>query len=491
MSDRENYTLEDIELEALSLQFDILSNSSDTKEKEVVPVPVSVPTPPDSSVPPIIVEEEKKVEILTKLEDKLNNFFVEIHPTNYDKLNFTDLIVKIKSITPNTLSDGISNSSIGTYYKIDERRPRAGFSISALINGENWSIYERDLEYYQIKEEFISKSDYILQSVIGNANINITGERENEILLRNKPLYDALNCVFDKTGWDYVIQSVAQYRIYIHYPEINVKSSDGVSERLLKNVFVILSFLDNKLSQFGMFKTTYYDDELTPASSGFEFFRHPHIQKINTSSLVTHFKKSVHAIGDFCLGSGTGISTLFTKLCSAKRNEDEYIEFLFSIKPYLEWESLEGVPYHKLRDIKKVSRVRRRLSEIFTYPIGPAIHEIIKKDTDIKLYYGDKIRIMKDTGFYNFMDKKFPTLKTIVEFSELDDRVSISTNSDYSSQCLSLIKSANRGEIPSFKFNNQVFNLEIINKEESTHIPVIPDQIITNYIHKIENVING
>ena len=492
MSDRANYTLEDMELEALSLQFDILSSSSDTKEKEVVsesPVP---------TVPPTKVEEKIEVieviETLTKLQDKIDNFFVQFYPTDYKGLNTNDLIVKIKSITLNTISQGISSLDIGKYYRIGDKRS-TGFNIKPIKNNNstnnNWSIWGEDLEYYQIKEEFISKSDHILSSIYTNTPINRNGEKENDILLKNKSLYGALNCVFDKTGWDYSYFSSDNFKIYIHYPEINVKSSDGVSERLLKNVFVILQFYDNKLLHFGMFKTTYYDDELTPNSNGYEFFRHPHIQKINTTNLLNNLKKTDNGISDFCLGSGTGISTLFTKLHSKQCSEDEYIEFLFSIKPYLEWESLEGVPYHKLSDIKKTSRARIRLNEIFGFPIESAINEILRKDTNIKLYYGDKIRIMKDSAFYNYMDKSFPVLKSIAEISSSDNTVTLAdNNNNNSSQYLNTIKRINSGVIPSFKFNNQIFNLEIINKEESSFVPVIPDRIINEYIQKIEDVIN-
>lgn len=71
-------------------------------------------------------------------------------------------------------------------------------------------------------------------------------------------------------------------------------------------------------------------------------YAHSHLLSINFTNYKLEYK-------GFCLGSGE-IRFLFSKL-SSEFNSQTYKMILFHLKGYLEWESLEGVPYVKLEDL--------------------------------------------------------------------------------------------------------------------------------------------
>lgn len=165
--------------------------------------------------------------------------------------------------------------------------------------------------------------------------------------LKNKDLFTALENIVAITkkshgdNFRYSINSDNRgFSIYLLYPEIKISNKTGIS-RTLKNIVVKIPFL--KYSTGFILSEVISGTRLTwGTTEAISGYRHSHLGVI----------RDEYKFSNFCLGS-TEIAAMNMDLRNAQRYSDlKYELFIHMIGNYLTHESLEGVPYIKMIDIK-------------------------------------------------------------------------------------------------------------------------------------------
>lgn len=165
--------------------------------------------------------------------------------------------------------------------------------------------------------------------------------------LKNKDLFTALEnivAITKKSHGDNFRYSINTdnkgFNIYLLYPEIKISNKTGIS-RTLKNIVVEIPFL--KYPTGFMLSEVISGTRLTwGTTEAISGYRHSHLGVVRDEYKFSHF----------CLGS-TEIAAMNLDLRNAKGYSDlKYELFIHMIGNYLTHESLEGVPYIKMIDIK-------------------------------------------------------------------------------------------------------------------------------------------
>ncbi len=302
--------------------------------------------------------------------------------------------------------------------------------------------------------------------------------------IRNPLVYTALNTVFSQEQFEICEshQSSSNRAVAIHYPEITI--DNGNKTKVLRNLFVILEVYNDQLMNFGLIKTTYDTEDLS--SDGLYVHSHFHVLDL-TAIRKMNIKYSEG--GKFCLGDGTPISYLH-KTVSVSPSEIKWIEFLFAIKPYLEWESKSGTPYISIDGLKS-SKGRTAISQT---AIGNDIKSSVRYfNTTLFNYYteNNRFKIKNDEKLYNFVNQ-FNTRIIYKPLIREDNNYSIETNS-LSSNALDIIANCERGRYSPLIFNGKEYPIEIL-KHESEAVDTIykiPISILNTTLKLLENKINN
>lgn len=321
---------------------------------------------------------------------KINKEYVlsvskEIPINEVDGFSLSRYFCKLKSITSGTSSDGISKSDVGKYFFITSEVNYHGVTNISSLNIEHitresfvngWNVDSSDLIIYTTSNLHVKKllaDEYQLLNQSSSQvrdnkrffsimnedcefeiNINkidkITNNKE-KLKILNSELYEALVESFPQERYGVFFDSLANYNVRIHYPHINIKNSNKESKDL-KDIVVNLSFNTNhQLTTMGCMKTTF---SFSDVDSSTNLYTHSHARRVSISSIMTYYKNTNYKGSEFCLGTATAIANQVSILKLKKSSFNEYWGFLNSIEPYLEWESLEGVPYNKIRDCKNL-----------------------------------------------------------------------------------------------------------------------------------------
>lgn len=159
-----------------------------------------------------------------------------------------------------------------------------------------------------------------------------------------KYVYRILSNLFTEERVDVIEEkideSTTDLEVTIHFPELTVKNSLDMTHTI-KDVFLILrlsTLYDMKvhLRDFKLFRSTYEPKEV------FHKYTQSHISK-------GWFGELIPASG-FCLGNSSLYDFISKESKSFEINKLSYLVLLF--KSFLEWESIEGVPYVHLSDLK-------------------------------------------------------------------------------------------------------------------------------------------
>lgn len=122
----------------------------------------------------------------------------------------------------------------------------------------------------------------------------------------------------------------------IHFPQVTIRNSRGESH-IMKDIFIKFNFTDRLNSYCRMLRTTYSFNEL---ASG---YCHSHIRSFTAFHPDKEFRT-------FCFGGST-LRTISDRLMY-NFSEQLFHFFLIEIKKFLEWESIVGVPYMRIEDIR-------------------------------------------------------------------------------------------------------------------------------------------
>lgn len=135
----------------------------------------------------------------------------------------------------------------------------------------------------------------------------------------------------------------------IHYPEISITNSVGLQHKM-KDLFVVFNISDTQFeNEDGL--PVYGPTKLKGTRSTLSYeewfvgYLHSHLPSIMTTE-----QQSALYLPDFCLGEETEIRDIMESLY-IKYQPEMFEMFLYTIDSIVKWESLEGVPYIKIKDI--------------------------------------------------------------------------------------------------------------------------------------------
>lgn len=169
-------------------------------------------------------------------------------------------------------------------------------------------------------------------------------------------------CKRCKEGYTCEFSGKASPRLLIKFPKVKISNSQRQHYEI-EDMYIAIIF-NNTLSRTrfkGMtaLKTTTTTKELY--NSG---FIHPHASRLNTSSELEH----MFQWRNLCLGGDTELTDILYTLTTDSVNYKDLHELLVLLHIYVGWESLEGGPYHRFKDVVYPSSSSRsiNLPSIFT-----------------------------------------------------------------------------------------------------------------------------
>jgi len=142
------------------------------------------------------------------------------------------------------------------------------------------------------------------------------------------------------------------YGVYIHFPEIKLKNSNGKSH-IIYDLFVLVEFIINKINN----KETIGISNIRGNRSTYKNV------EVNCGYVHSHLSMLPDArnnnFGAFCLGSGE-INMYLANINAGETTEDNWYKLWLQVHALVSWESLEGVPHKYMKDIRLSHSSSRR-----------------------------------------------------------------------------------------------------------------------------------
>ena len=275
--------------------------------------------------------------------------------------------------------------------------------------GENWPIYKI---LYKLKDITIIQNTE-------NGNINNLGERVTYLIpltiakwreyLKKEntiAIYKYLDTTEKKIQFlDKIVKLVhkGEYEIVsrdedvdiiLHYPELVITNSGGIQHKL-QSVFVKYSMGSGlSLLKISMARTTYTESEYSAC------YKFSHCKSDSMDNWSTRF----------CYGESKELNLMIAKCVDGNIMNLKYLIFMF--KEYLCWESLEGIPYNYISNIKS-KQYRSYYVNISDDTLKSVMRKVYKSLTNFKYSFGqDPITVVLDesslTSIENLLTDTYP-----------------------------------------------------------------------------------
>lgn len=146
-------------------------------------------------------------------------------------------------------------------------------------------------------------------------------------------VYTPLLNRYFKDRWHY---DEDEYNLYLHYPELTITNTLGLSHTIYDLVVRIYITPEGEVQDLMGKRYSFSKIEITKS------YNHSHLpRRTNTFEY-------------FCLGKDTPFAKLKNSLESV--NSEQFGMFLLSLTSYLQWESIEGNPYISIVDLKPTTQ---------------------------------------------------------------------------------------------------------------------------------------
>jgi hypothetical protein len=166
------------------------------------------------------------------------------------------------------------------------------------------------------------------------------------------------------------------------YPEFTITNSHGDSHKI-KDLVVIHQVAYN------------------PNNGGHIYTKHPMGGRLSKTKLEiaaqyqqshlsghSEWNKNPFYVSSFCVGGDTDVSRMIAEF-EVEMDWDRYELYLFCVDSMITWESLEGVPYRKMRDIKNA--LNNKVTSANQNQVNTLVDRIIKDKMPLNLdFYIDK-----------------------------------------------------------------------------------------------------
>lgn len=245
--------------------------------------------------------------------------------------------------------------------------------------------------------------------------------------------------------------------VVLYFPEVTIRNSNN-QKHVIKDTYIRLTFnLKEKypLSDVGIRRGTYTYAEYQST------YIHSHVSG-RFNIMLSDYENSI------CWGSTT-IASLKT-LLNSKFDSSNYVNFLWLLKNWMSWESLEGVPFRHLDKIKITqsttyidyrTEARTIVNSIFTERVLPDLK--IQSDFLNKFNSFEIIQNISSSTYINLTDINNSTLEKIIK--PFTNHVGLMKNGNFEiiSQInisKSTIDSINKLSVP-FKFKDKTITPKI------------------------------
>lgn len=128
--------------------------------------------------------------------------------------------------------------------------------------------------------------------------------------------------------------------LIIHYPEIIMKNSGGLSHKITDLYCRMLFESPKKLAQIGFARTSFSKEDLYVPGGVVRAFTHSHLN----SSDIGRYNNN------FCFGTSTNIGRIVNQYYK-RIDFKTFTTFLINLEDTLKWESLEGGPYYRIHEL--------------------------------------------------------------------------------------------------------------------------------------------
>jgi len=141
--------------------------------------------------------------------------------------------------------------------------------------------------------------------------------------------------------WDVSDEGVVQ----LLFPEVTITNSEGMTHLIIE-LYVRFKFkeFDNQFMLDNEIKFSGVRGTISNAEY-YRGYRHSHLTGKGKNSTSTSYST-------FCQGSGSTMQQLTQLLATTDFHLDQFEMFLLMIDNYVRWESLEGVPHMRIKNIK-------------------------------------------------------------------------------------------------------------------------------------------
>lgn len=165
-------------------------------------------------------------------------------------------------------------------------------------------------------------------------------EKFKHFVFKPEEIYNIAVDVFGEDRVDLIKEDERLFNLTIFFPEITIKNSEGY-EHTIKDLyfkFKIRITLDDSSSTYSRIEV--YGRRLSVSDREYSSdYGHSHLNG-----------RSIFNFSSFCLGSSD--FGLIMQSMRLSITAEDWLLLFFSLENYVSWESLEGGPYRKMKDIK-------------------------------------------------------------------------------------------------------------------------------------------
>jgi hypothetical protein len=157
---------------------------------------------------------------------------------------------------------------------------------------------------------------------------------------KHKLLTNILSSIYKEEDFDIICVEPEQFNVIIHYPEIEITNSLGMSHTIRDLYFGVSIYFRDKINilDFRIARTTFEEREY----NGKYFYIYSHVDEEQYPEMLLRRR--------FCFGS-TELKFFVDSAENSGISIFKIKQFFHYMNSYFKWESLEGIPFHKMYDI--------------------------------------------------------------------------------------------------------------------------------------------
>jgi hypothetical protein len=187
----------------------------------------------------------------------------------------------------------------------------------------------------------------------GQCDIQFTLDVKSRRHRNEYAYYDSVFGTYGETFkiFDKFVIDTDQIEVIVYFPEINISNSEGITH-LIKDIFIYIPIkisVDGGVDYFQFSETNGVRSTIT-LSEYKQYYAHSHLPSKYFNTRYDNERAKLLEPDRFCRGSGDLVAV--EMLLNNDFSYELFQLYLHELQPFLEWESLEGVPYRRIKNVK-------------------------------------------------------------------------------------------------------------------------------------------